>query len=236
MKMHDCDADMRLLIEGIDKLGYSIDDRQQTQFLRYMQEIYLFNTAYRLVGAEGSEFVIKHLLDSIAPAAIFRNLLASLGEDTPICDVGSGAGLPGIPLAIMLQDTHFTLIERMGRRAGFLRNAIARCNLDDRMTVIQSDLSEVREQFGIVVFRAFHPLVDIIRPMRAIVTERGYVCAYKGRPEAIEQELVDLNALVHTEIGGQSVAWNTEIIPVQVPFLEAPRNLCILHHDVSIQE
>ena len=233
--MHDVDVDMQLLIEGVTQLGFTLDDRQRSQFSRYMQEIYLFNSAYHLVGAEGSEFVIKHLLDSIAPLAVFKKLAASLPEDVQICDVGSGAGLPGIPLAIMLDQRRFTLIERMGRRAGFLRNAIAGCNLDDRLTVMQSDLSEVREQFGIVVFRAFHPLVDIIRPIGSIVAERGFACAYKGRSEAIQQELADLDALVRTDTGGHGIVWNTEIIPVQVPFLDAPRNLCVLRKDVMVQ-
>ena len=89
---------------------------------RYIKEIELFNPAYGLVGAaDSSELVIKHILDSLAPLGIISRMLdRSAACRTQIADAGSGAGLPGIPLAIVLKDINFTLIEKMGRRAGFL--------------------------------------------------------------------------------------------------------------------
>ncbi|MDR2054179.1 MAG: class I SAM-dependent methyltransferase, partial [Treponema sp.] len=92
---------------------------------KYIAEIELFNEAYGLVSARGrGELVTRHILDSLAPLGIIARALAGI-EAPAIADAGSGAGLPGIPLAICLPSARVTLIERMGRRAGFLRNTLA---------------------------------------------------------------------------------------------------------------
>jgi len=227
--MHrDIDQDLQLFEEGLALLGLSMDSGQRTQMRTYISEVYLFNGTYRLVGAEGREFVIKHLLDSVAPVALFKSIIDSYPGNVRLCDVGSGAGLPGIPLAIMLGDLPISLIERMGRRAGFLQNALAMCNLHGRVEVIQRDLSEVKDQFEVVTFRAFHPLSDIIRPIGSLVAERGYVCAYKGKVEALMRELDQLDALMRDRTGGSAIEWNRRIVPVHVPFLDAPRTMCVL--------
>ncbi|MEJ5190230.1 MAG: RsmG family class I SAM-dependent methyltransferase, partial [Breznakiellaceae bacterium] len=123
----------------------------QELLLQYIDEIERFNPAYGLVGtADRKELVVKHILDSLAPLGILLNLLEGEGkkwrpeqplpaslaggkerspeaQEHPIvpltlADVGSGGGLPGIPLAICCPHWQITLIERMGRRAGFLQN------------------------------------------------------------------------------------------------------------------
>jgi 16S rRNA (guanine527-N7)-methyltransferase len=233
MMMPDVQSELTLFSQGLAQLGISLSSTQENQFSRYIEEIYLFNYTYRLVGAEGREFVIKHLLDSVAPLAQFQLLLEKLGENAAICDLGSGAGLPGIPLAILLHSTPFSLVERSGRRAGFLRNAVARCNLDPHVEVIQSDLSEITHQFEVVTFRAFHPLTDVIRSIGSVVAEHGYVCAYKGKTEVVKVELEEVEALVREGKGGSSSGWNHQIIPISVPYLEDARNLCILQKGIA---
>jgi 16S rRNA (guanine527-N7)-methyltransferase len=217
--------DIALLHQGLQQLGLSIDHEQEQQFVTYISEVNLFNRTYRLVNATGREFVIRHLLDSLAAVPYFHSIVTT---HTHLCDVGSGAGLPGIPLAIMLKGTPIFLVERMGRRAGFLENALARCNLSDRVTVIQRDLSEVKQQFDIVTCRAFHPLGDVIREIAAIVTDDGVFCAYKGKEEVVQQELYDLEALVQAGKGGSVFGWESHIIALSVPYLDATRNLCVL--------
>ena len=226
--MRDISQDMQVLQEGMAKLGLQLEGSQELQFASYIREVYLFNDTYRLVGAEGREFIVKHLLDSLSAVSYFRKLLASSPSHVHMCDVGSGAGLPGIPLAIMLRDTPMSLIERSGRRAGFLRNALALCNLDRRLEVIERDLSEVDARFGVVTFRAFHPLTDSIKPVGAILAEGGSVCAYKGRTDSIEEELAAVETLVAEGKGGSVLGWRYTIVPLEVPFLEASRNLCVL--------
>ena len=212
-----------LFNKGLDVLGITLDSKQMDQFSAYMQEIALFNHKYRLVGAKGVDFVVKHLLDSLAPVNYFKSLVANNPKGLRFCDVGSGAGLPGIPLAIVFNETPFTLIERSGRRAGFLRNAVAMCDLSLQVEVREQDLSEVRDTFDIITFRAFHPLADIITLLGMVLAEDGFVCAYKGRLEAIEEELRGLKA-----------AWKSEIIPLNVPFLDASRNLCVLQKHINM--
>ena len=97
---------------------------------KYIEEIELFNQAYGLVKVKDrDELIVKHILDSLAPLELITQLLKKSTcislEPWQIADVGSGAGFPGIPLAAHLPSAEFTLIERMGRRAGFLRNCIA---------------------------------------------------------------------------------------------------------------
>ena len=230
---HDIERDLNLFYEGLELLGLALDAEQQKQFHHYVGEVYLFNGTYRLVGAMGRDFVIKHLLDSIAPVALFRSIIESFPHDVRLCDVGSGAGLPGIPLAIMLPETPVVLVERMGRRAGFLQNALARCNLHGRVEVIQRDLNEVQDRFEIVTFRAFHPLTDIIRPIGSIVADRGFVCAYKGRTETLMGELAGIDALVRDGKGGSPFGWLPRIESVSVPFLEAQRTLCVLQKEIE---
>ncbi len=226
--MDSVEQSLELLLEGIDELGFSLNSKQQQQFATYIREIQLFNATYRLVGAEGRDFVIKHLLDSLAAVPLIRKLLSLSGPKARLCDVGSGAGLPGIPLAIMLEETPIVLIERMGRRSGFLQNVVSLCNLARRVDVIQSDLSEVVDNYDVVTFRAFHPLEDVIRLVGNILTDKGFVCAYKGRIEAVELELSAVDALVERGKGGSVSGWGRTIIPISVPFLDAPRTLCVL--------
>lgn len=224
--------DLNLLGMGLEQIGLALDDLQRNQFSRYIHEIELFNATYRLVGAQGHEFVVKHLLDSVAAVPVFNRMIANMHKEIRLCDVGSGAGLPGIPLAIMLPGIPIKLVERSGRRAGFLRNALAICNLHDRVEVIEKDLSEVDDRFDIVTFRAFHPLTDVIRPIGDILADGGFVCAYKGRREAIEEELAAVELLVKQGKGGSGTGWISSIEPLSVPYLEAERALCIMQKGV----
>ncbi|MDR1277797.1 MAG: class I SAM-dependent methyltransferase, partial [Treponema sp.] len=125
----------------------------------YMAEIERFNPAYGLVGAKDrQELAVKHILDSLAPLGIMRRLLRSFPPPHTIADAGSGAGLPGIPLAICLPQTQVILIERMGRRAGFLRNALAVLGLSN-VRVEETEMEKAPPgRCHIVTFRAFRPL------------------------------------------------------------------------------
>ncbi|MDR2134356.1 MAG: class I SAM-dependent methyltransferase, partial [Treponema sp.] len=136
------EAGLRRIAETDSDAAGLIDCRRQTilELLeRYIAEIELFNSAYGLVKVQDRrELIVRHILDSLAPLGIIARLLAPPAGDAAAAgeapaaaavpraaDVGSGAGLPGIPLAIAMPRVNFTLIERMKRRAGFLRNTLA---------------------------------------------------------------------------------------------------------------
>lgn len=201
-------------LEGIEELNIELTSTQIEQFKSYYSEVALFNRRLKLVGAEGADFVIKHLLDSLAPLKYFKDLI---DNNSTLCDAGSGAGLPGIPLAIALPESPFTLVERSGRRAGFLRNAVAMTQLTSHVEVNEQDISEVTQQFDIVTFRAFLPLEKVMDQLSCILKPGGTIGAYKGRRELLEEELAPLSA-----------DWESEIIELKVPFLESERTFCLL--------
>ena len=98
-----------LLHRGTEKIGIPLNSVQIEQFTQFLNILSLFNDTYKLVAASESEIVIKHILDSLAAAPILSTRIASRQWKNPrICDVGSGAGFPGIPLAIVMSDCRFT--------------------------------------------------------------------------------------------------------------------------------
>jgi 16S rRNA (guanine527-N7)-methyltransferase len=210
-----------LLKEGLFKLGLKESESRILPLLeRYVEEIELFNPVYGLVKVKDrQELILKHILDSLAPLSIIRSLSKN-SESYKIADIGSGAGLPGIPLAVCLPNAAFTLVERMGRRAGFLRDAIAVLSLPN-VIVEEAEMEKlalaVEERFDLIVFRAFKPLDSaILKGLFALLKPSGFLAAYKGRRQAIEEEMGGL----------QNLSW--EAIPLEVPFLAEERYLVLI--------
>jgi 16S rRNA (guanine527-N7)-methyltransferase len=196
------------------------ENRVSAALETYLAEIELFNPAYGLVGAKDRrELVVKHILDSLAPLGIIQRLLRASPLPRRIADAGSGAGLPGIPLAICLPDLSFTLIERMGRRAGFLRNVQAVLGLSN-VTVEEKEVEKAEpERYTLVTFRAFRPLEPrTIRSLFRLCAPDGFLAAYKGRREKIEAEMA--------AAGKAAGPW--EAIPCPVPFLAEERQLVVI--------
>ena len=108
-----------LIREGLSSLSLDLDGEQVSQLERYIAEIERFNPVYKLVAATGEELVIRHIFDSLSAKATIEALLKGSGGSR-IADLGSGAGLPGIPLAIALPDATVALVERMRAAGGLL--------------------------------------------------------------------------------------------------------------------
>jgi 16S rRNA (guanine527-N7)-methyltransferase len=191
----------------------------------YTAEIERFNSAYGLVSVKShDELITRHIIDSLSPLGIIARILEGGRPlaDQPArhaADAGSGAGLPGIPLAICLCDVHFTLIERMGRRAGFLRNTQAILGLAN-ITVEETEMEKAEgNRFDMIVFRAFRPLrPPILKGLTRLLKAGGVLAAYKGRREAIEAEM----AAVETELAGR--AWKA----LPCPAAEKERHLVVI--------
>ncbi|MDR0561788.1 MAG: 16S rRNA (guanine(527)-N(7))-methyltransferase RsmG [Spirochaetaceae bacterium] len=186
---------------------------------RYIEEIELFNPAYGLVGAKNRpELIVKHILDSLAPLGIIRRLLKSRSE-AAVGDAGSGAGLPGIPLAIALPEYAFTLIERMERRVRFLNSALAALGLPNASAEAVEIERAGSERFDCLTFRALKPLDSaLLTALFRLLKPEGFLAAYKGRKEAINAEMKNAESLTGF--------W--EAVPLRVPFLEEPRHLVII--------
>jgi 16S rRNA (guanine527-N7)-methyltransferase len=195
----------------------------------YIEEIERFNPTLSLVGAKTRrELVIRHILDSLAPLGILCRKIAGLTEGrrdrsgavnpepVRIADVGSGAGLPGIPLAICLPDCRFTLIERKTRRAVFLQNTLTTLGLSNAEVEEREMEKAPRFRFDVITFRAFRPLEPaILKGLFRLLAPGGILAAYKGRQEKIAAEMGAVRDMVGS--------W--EAIPCPVPFLEEERHL-----------
>lgn len=228
---------MKLLTEGLKRLCEDAEaaenilprlDAVSATLDAYAGEIETFNPAYGLVKVKDrAEFVTRHLLDSLAPLGHIVRLLKSLpvppGTGTVnIADAGSGAGLPGIPLAVCLPGVQFSLIERTGRRAGFLRNTAAVLGLEN--AVVEETALETAEpgRFDVVVFRALAPLEKkLAASLERLLAKDGFLAAYKGRRQTAEAELAALG--------------KGEIIPLSVPFTDAERCLAVLRGQTAFR-
>jgi len=213
-----------LLQAGLQALH--IEDRQgqlQDMLSRYIRELETFNAAFNLVKVQNTqELIIKHILDSLAPWQILAEWIDTHQAENrcAIADIGSGAGLPGIPLACLFllknSNIEFTLIERMNKRCAVLENIQVMLNLTNT-TVLESEAEKAPvDYFDIAVFRAFRPLDQtMLATLQKRIRSTGILAAYKGKHTAIEEEMQAL--------GAYKPAY--QIIPVQTPFYDAERNL-----------
>ncbi len=206
---------IELLENGLAEIGIEPSERQMQQLESYISELELWNTRLNLVSFENREqLIIRHILDCLAGLPFFLN---SKNSKT-IADIGSGAGLPGLLLAIFLEEHEITLVERSGKKAGFLRSVSAILGLSGRVTVIDSDLSEVKGCFDIVTCRAFRDFAEFAVELRRIVAESGFLAAYKGRLESIMEDLSA--AGIETD--------KVVVKKIKVPFLNEERHLLVI--------
>jgi len=214
---------------GADRLITPRREEILSLLIKYITEIELCNPALSLVGTnDRQELIVRHILDSLAPLGLMTRIITK--HNTPparrlqIADVGSGAGLPGIPLAIVMPDAEFTLIERKGRRAGFLRNTQTALDLS-HVTVEEAEMEKAQPgRFDVVTFRAFKPLEPkIVKKLLRLCGEGGVLAAYKGRREKTDDEIA---ALETARKQGNTLVW--EIFPCSVPFLDEERHLVLI--------
>ncbi|GMO66214.1 MAG: hypothetical protein Ta2A_14300 [Treponemataceae bacterium] len=186
-----------------------LTETQTARLVRYSHEIMLHNGARNLVKAESeSEIFAQHIDDCIAGAhCIAEEIERSLGdaEMRPrICDAGSGAGFPGIPLAVALPQYDFVLVEAMQTRSIFLESCVALLALKN-VTVVNVPIEEFSgsfadssaSRFSCITFRAFKPLDKIEKKTFAafkklLIPQAGFIAAYKGKRAALDAELAAL--------------------------------------------
>ena len=213
-----------LLDKGIEQIDSQLlDEKLSKKLQRLYDEISLFNPSYGLVNAEGQELVVKHILDCLAPVPM---LVRQANFDSiNMADLGSGSGLPGLVLASSLPQWKITLVERMGRRVGFLRNTIPLMGLASQVSVLQKDLSEVQNYYNVITFRAFRAFKDIICDLDRILIPGGKIFAYKSSEENINDELEVINAY-------KACKFDTQVIDYTVPMLDAKRRMLIVTKQV----
>ena len=233
---------------GLIELGISGSEAAQygEKLLAYVKELQLFNSAYDLTAVKTEDdIIVRHVLDSLsARSELFKlkeRILKSRGatdtnappdvnpanktNDTVgspfvIADIGSGGGLPGIPLAITMPDTHFVLAERMSKRCAFLENCAAILGLKNvRVQNIEAERIEPNS-FDIAVFRAFRPLdKKMLNVLLRTLKTGGFLAAYKAKRSKIEEEAANASEVLNRGAAAAGTR-GIEIIPLHVPFLE----------------
>lgn len=209
-----------LLERGLEELGLPSSGPLSQALGRYIARIELRNPAWGLVGASGDELVIKHILDSLAPAALIAELLRRTEPPRrpALADLGTGAGLPGVPLALALPGADVALIDRMTRRIRFLEELVDELPLPN-VRIIETQVEHARGAYDIVVFRAFRPFErKLFKRVFALCAPDGAVVAYKGKIEKARAELAAIEGLYA----------QAEIHPLKVPFLEDERCAVLL--------
>ena len=195
------------LQEGAQQIGLDLAGAQINLLLAYLALIQRWSKAYNLVGtSDGFELAQKHLLDSLA--------LVSYVKNTPVLDVGSGAGLPGIPLAISLPDISFTLLDSNGKKARFMRQVVMELKLTN-VDIVQTRVENYQPAVApnIVLSRAFAPLEKALEMLSTVCASQGQVQIMLGtKPD----KLPTLDRI--GEISIQSI---------QIPGLDSHRHLLI---------
>ena len=126
----------------------------------------------------------RHILNSVAVTSL-------VAQEATVVDVGSGAGLPGIPLAVLRPDLRVTLLEPLLRRVNFLNEAVEGLGLADRVTVVRGRAEEHRERYDVVLARAVAPLVKLVPWCAPLRSPTGMILALKGRSVADELSAAD---------------------------------------------
>lgn len=188
----------------------------------YIKEIILFNSAYNLTNtSDYDELVIRHILDSLATYKFFEELVNNKENPIKIVgDIGSGGGLPGIPLATVFPEVQFKLVERMEKRCAFLENCAAILGLKNVEVVCSQAENISEDKFDLITFRAFRPLdKKMTKTLLRIVRKEGFLCAYKAKIDNISEEMEAIKSLIP----------EYKVLPLIVPGLEQnQRNLVLI--------
>lgn len=202
---------------------------------RYLALVAMWNRAYNLTAVrDPQEMVARHVLDSLSivpavaacqAAAAPRPALAGLGDPAALrlVDIGTGAGLPGIPLALALPAINVTLVETVGKKTRFLREAVRQLGLGERVRVLESRGENVQEPdaHDCLVARALGTLAMLLATGGHLVRPGGKLLAMKGQvPE--------------DELRALPPGWRLEaLVPLVVPGLAAERHLVVLHKEAG---
>jgi 16S rRNA (guanine527-N7)-methyltransferase len=198
------------LAQGVLQLGFTLPAGAQQRLLEYLALLQKWNRVYNLTAVrEAPRMVSQHLLDCLAAAP---HVAAAT-----LLDVGSGAGLPGIPLALALPDARVTLLDSNHKKAAFLTQAVIELKLVNAEVVCErAEAWNPSTTFEVVISRAFSDLAEFVSLAGRHAAAGGRLVAMKG---------------VHPyeEIAQLPPGWEVrQVIPLTVPGLRAQRHLVTL--------
>lgn len=197
-----------LLQAGLAEINVSFEDSQLEQLKSYLELLKKWNKTYNLTAiTELPKMVSYHVLDSLVVSS-------QIPEQGYCLDVGTGAGLPGIPLAIMLPQTNWVLLDSNGKKTRFVQQAIAACELSN-VKVVQSRIQDYHAEssFDVIVSRAYSSVMDFISSVGPLWQANTRLITMKTELSEAEQQSID------------STLYKLDINRLQVPGIVEKRSL-----------
>jgi len=203
------------LAEGLPLVGATPTDEQVAALARFLRLLDKWNKAFNLTGVRDlQEMVPRHVLDSVSARPYLHGI--------SILDIGTGAGLPGIPLALMDPQRQFSLLDSGGKKIRFVRHVVGEMAIRN-VSVVHERVEdyEPADPFDMVLCRAFTSIGDFVRRCGRLAAKGGKLLAMKGRFP--EEELAALPS-----------SWETmEIAAVNIPGLAGDRHIVVLQRRES---
>jgi len=199
-----------MLAEGIAQLGIEVDAQAQARLLQYLALLHKWNRVHNLTAVrEPKKMVTQHILDCLA--------VLPYVEGKRLVDVGSGGGLPGIPLALVRPQLEVTLLDSNHKKTVFLQQALIDLQLTN-VNVVCARVEDFKPQhpFDVVISRAFSDLVEFARLTRHLCAPGGALVAMKGLHPY--EEIAQLPADVSVQ----------QTLSLEVPGLGATRHLVVM--------
>lgn len=195
-----------LLVDGITQLGLSVTENQLKQLITYKDILLRWNKVYSLTAITNPrELIIQHLLDGLS-------LVAHISAAARVLDVGSGMGVPGIILAIMLPTSKITVLDSNSKKSAFLQQVKIELGLSNLSVVCKRvELYTPDELFTVITSRAFADLALFIQLTEHLLAENGCYLAMKAERGLSEMKEIDGFACRQIELN--------------VPYLDAKRFL-----------
>jgi 16S rRNA (guanine527-N7)-methyltransferase len=195
------------LSHGLDEMALPLNAATQVRLLQYLDLLAKWNRVYNLTAIrEKEQMVSNHLLDSL--------VLTGLIEGPRILDVGSGAGLPGIPLAVSHPEWDITLLDSNHKKTAFLRQVVSELGLTNVSVASERVESwQPAQKFDCIVSRAFADLAEFVNLSKHLLKPGGYFAAMKGLHP-------------YEEIEKLPSGWGArDVVALKVPGLDAARHL-----------
>lgn len=205
-KSKDVTFDRSALDRGLQTMDISLSEQQQNQLINFLYMLVKWNRVYNLSAIKDpADMISLHLLDSLSVLPFLH------GEHC--IDVGTGAGLPGIPLAIARPDMSFSLLDSNSKKTRFVQQACIELGLKN-VTTVHDRIEHFQplQKFDTVTARAFTALPDLLTLTRHLLTTGGQLLAMKSK---------EIDVLERDDFEFYSVE------PLRVPSLEVIRNLVI---------
>lgn len=197
-----------VLAKGLKRLDIALENDKVIAYLELLQK---WNKALNLTAIDNmDEMVVKHVLDSLSIAPFIK------GEN--ILDIGTGAGFPGIPLALAYPKKKFTLLDSNSKKTRFLFEVVRLLSLNN-VTIVHERVEKLNQQelFDVITSRAFSDLKKMLLLSRHLLKKEGFWLAMKG--DISLDELNEINA------------YSYEILNLKVPALDAKRSCIVIKNN-----